>query len=181
MRTIKYGHIYFDLDNTLLNTDKAIQDATGEDISKMTMAEKWDVMDTPGFFENIPLMPGALTMLALAFQNVPHVSILSSAGDRESAGRISAEKMLCIANKLEGHDFHSVVIVRGSKRKREYAKEGVIIVDDRLDTVNAFNNVMATGIHYQNPEQAFDALHAVIKGNMEVNHDNNYLNIECAH
>ncbi len=128
----KIEHVFLDLDGVIF-------DFHGEVGHQLQDRDVWWNVGFPAFidaggFANLPLLPDAQELLQFLYENA-YVTILSSAG-----GSPRFEEIL--DQKLEALNKHGIVfpaiIVPSKNIKKDYAREGCLLIDDHHENCQDF-------------------------------------------
>lgn len=165
MQTEKLGTIYCDMDGVLADFMKGAHDVLGhafddKDLNKMNPNHKQNTRDKvakhPGFWEDLPLMPGALQLWK--FINKYNAHILTAYPSWDPGGkkgkRIWVKKHL---NNLPDERFHAVQ----RAEKQDYAKtdgKPNILIDDYIKNIKEFEAAGGIGIHHIDAETTISKL-----------------------
>lgn len=135
MITQKYK-VYLDLDGVVADWEKQFEKLSGVPVEYYEQnhgkQKRYEFVHSksPDFYANMPLTKDAEILLNF-LQNVP-TEILSHAIDAESeAGKLTW---------LKNHNINfKPNLVKNRKDKAKYAAQDTILIDDRPDTIQAFN------------------------------------------
>lgn len=144
--------IYLDMDGVLCNFDdqyikvNGIPPSLARRDSKDT-DDNWDRFVKTKSFEKLDYYPGAELLLKLikVLSSEPGViiEILSSSGGSHYHEEVMAQKL----KWLKDHDIpYKANIVSGRSKKKNYANEHSVLIDDTEDVIDAFNKAGGTGI-----------------------------------
>lgn len=143
--------IWFDMDGVLVDLSKGLSLADGyedpvlwfihQDNGKLTFPLAIERHIDDEIFKYLPAMPSFLRMKVLMRGLINRgytVNILSSSMDQPYSDKIAKQKReWCMLNLLDVA-INEVVIVKGSKLKVDYIKEGDILIDDYINTWGEF-------------------------------------------
>jgi 5'(3')-deoxyribonucleotidase len=167
-----FSQIYVDLDGVLADFAPAAHRLTGFPAESfrnrgLTPDEKkvlWSkVSNTPGFWENLGLMPRAKELWKLV--EVYDAKVLTAVS-KSNKDVCAQEKCRWAYHKL----FlcrHQVLCVEDKTQKILYAvTNGIpnILIDDHPDTIEAWRKAGGLGVLYSNPDQAIEDVQRLIDG-----------------
>lgn len=143
MATQSIKKIYLDMDGVLSDFDGRL-DELG--ISKdLPRAEFWEkVKETPGFWLKMKVMPGARSLVDFVKTlNVP-IEILTSPSKSDPK---------CKPGKhvwARAHGFNFPMNFKRAQYKFEKAEPGAVLIDDKPETIQAWNDAGGIGIWHRN-------------------------------
>ena len=154
------GRLFIDLDGVLADFDKGYEQAfkqklapRNERVDGKEGGVQWGLIrQTPGFFQNLPLMPGAKQLWNFASRQDAY--ILSGAPDSKGSD-IAYEKRRWVRKHLA---LDAPVIICPSSEKWMYAHPGDVLVDDWVKYQNMWEAVGGVWITYQDMPQAIEGL-----------------------
>lgn len=147
--------IYFDMDGVLADFEHGFMQVSGQDLSLLgpdVFADKETkdkVFAHPTFFLDLPLLPGAVSMVEYAFGFDADVKVLTATGySNEEA--IAAQKEEWIRKHFP--EIKEVHTVPKSDMKAKFAWPIDILIDDRLEkSIVPFRAKGGIGIHHTSP------------------------------
>ena len=144
--------IYCDMDGVIVDFDKGYFDLTGERASFGTDPEKfWAPITKAGvaFWLKLPWMPDGKQLWNYIKRYNPD---LLSAPSREESSKIG--KRLWVKRNVPG----TKLILRSAERKQEFATPNAILIDDRADNIQRWNDAGGIGIHHTSAENTIKQL-----------------------
>jgi len=146
--------IYCDLDGVLADFELGYKELTGVDLSgifKPEGKEFWDPITKAGvkFWVGLKWMPGGQKLWDYIKKYDPK---LLSAPSRESSSRIG--KAVWVKHKIPG----TKLLLRYADRKKEFANPLSILIDDRINNINSWENAGGIGILHTNTEDTIKQL-----------------------
>lgn len=156
---MKKWKIYLDMDGVLCNFEKKYEEMFGrtprEARDKKEFNPDWKTFIKEKSFEKLEWNPGGKELLAYVRSlNVP-IEILSSSGGERYYGEVTAQKIHWLRN--HGIDYKAN-IVPGRKRKKEYATEDTILIDDTDDVIEDFIHAGGIGILHKDSGKTIERL-----------------------
>jgi hypothetical protein len=151
MATQSIKEIFFDMDGVLSDLDKRL-DEVG--ISKdLPRAEFWEkVKETPRFWIGMKMMPGAKQLVEYAESLKVPISILTSPSKSDPK---------CKPGKLvwaRAHGLNFPIHFKRAPFKHEYAQPGAVLIDDKPETIEAWNKAGGIGILHTSLAQTLTEL-----------------------
>jgi 5'(3')-deoxyribonucleotidase len=147
--------LYLDMDGVLVDFDKSYEQLTGG-LSLRAYSKKvgdrkaHDIFLDAGtkYWADMDWVQGGRELLAAAERLFSNVWILSSAGttNPELAKTVIQGKQEWLQRNVPSIPMSKVLIVLGRHRKKEYAQENAILVDDMPDTIESWNKRGGDGI-----------------------------------
>lgn len=138
---------YLDMDGVLADFESRFAERYGEDALKLRekkmRTEFWPDFIKNKQFETLDWFPGGQELLAFVKSFNTNIEILSSSGGEKFHEEVKAQKIVWLKN--HNIDF-KVNIVPGRKRKKEYANDHSILIDDTPDVIEDFNQAGGIGI-----------------------------------
>lgn len=159
--------IYLDMDGVLADFDRGLLEGYGVKNCRVNYATDWkektenqkkvaqDVvrcMEIPGFFENLPVMKGAIDL----WGSVDAPYILTALPNLSSDKRVAAEKRNWIT-RVFGELPENRIITCLRSEKIKYANNN-ILVDDLEKNCNEWNRAGGVAILFETAEQAINDL-----------------------
>ena len=148
----KYS-IFCDLDGVLVDFDKGYEDLTGRNIrgTHVSDADFWEPIDRAGseFWYNLEWMKDGKDLWNYIKKYEP---TLLSAPSRQNSSRIG--KYIWVDRELPG--VH--LILRSAKHKSDLSGPNNILIDDRADTIERWNEKHGIGILHINAETTIKEL-----------------------
>ena len=155
--------VYLDMDGVLADFDKRFEDLSGmkpgEFESKYGKNKFWDFIDEEhkvSFWVGIPEMPGAKQLVDAVKKYNYELLTAPSVKKQSYLGKI-----LWVRNHKDLFGGKPRINFKKAKEKHEVKpnlQKTDILIDDRLDTIERWNNAGGTGIHYQNISQVLNDL-----------------------
>jgi len=147
--------IYFDMDGVLADFEAGFLKVAGVDLSLLgpgVFADKETkdkIFAHPTFFLDLPVFPGAKSMVAYAMGFDADVQVLTATGYSNEA-RVAAQKHEWIRRNFP--EISEVHTVPKSDMKAKFAWPDVILIDDRLEkSIIPFREKGGIGIHHTSP------------------------------
>ena len=147
--------IYFDMDGVLADFQKYFKQHYPEIVDPwdLTDEEFWPkVKAIPDFWENLPVLEGALELFEYAKQN-HEVEILSSPSSHDH--RSYGGKIKWVEKHL-GEDIRVNLVTR--KHKQKFAEEDSVLIDDIEKTCKEFEQKKGLSIVFKTAQQALNEL-----------------------
>lgn len=144
--------IYCDMDGVLVDFDKAYFDLTGEKASFNTDPKKfWEPINKAGasFWIKMKWMPDGKQLWNYI---KPYNPELLSAPSYQESSKIG--KRVWVKRNTPG----TKLILRQAERKQEFATPNAILIDDRADNIQRWNNAGGIGIHHTSAESTIKQL-----------------------
>lgn len=138
--------IYLDMDGVLTNFEEYYHKVIGinpKGITPEEWDENWEIWVLNGYFEVIPMLPGARELLDYVASTGIKTEILSSTGGSDFYEDICRQKR----SWLETHNipWHAN-FTPGKKYKSEYATEHRLLIDDKKSIIDNFIDAGGHGI-----------------------------------
>jgi 5'(3')-deoxyribonucleotidase len=166
--------IFIDMDGVLADFDQGLYDKYGIKNCKVNYGTDWKdktkeqtlltnqviwAMKQPGFFAELPLMPGAKELWEAAG---PDCIVLTALPEFSHDCQVEVEKRMWLRNVF-GPVSDDRVIVCLRKDKAKYARdsntrESNILIDDLERNVQEWEKAFGIGILYKNAKQSINAL-----------------------
>ena len=155
--------VYLDMDGVLADFDKRFEDLSG--MLPRNFEEKygknkfWDFIDEENkvkFWVGIPVMPGVPSLIN-AVKKYDYEILTSPSAKKQS--RLG--KILWVRKHKNLFDRDPYINFKKAKEKhliKPNLQKTDILIDDRLDTINRWNEAGGTGVHYQNINQVLKDL-----------------------
>jgi hypothetical protein len=142
MATQSIKKIYLDQDGVLSDFERQLQTHNiSPDLPRVEFWEK--VQKTPKFWISMPLMPGARNLVDYLKKYEIPIEILTS----------PAKDPKCRPGKLvwlRAHGFNFPVHFSRAQNKVSYASPDTVLIDDKLETIEAWNKAGGIGILHKN-------------------------------
>jgi 5'(3')-deoxyribonucleotidase len=150
--------IYVDLDGVLADHDKHYHDLTGGNARTEKGKVRRDALAPyPHFFRDIPLMPGAMQLWHFVAPHNP--SILTA---KSNFAKFSGPDKREWSKEHFGLTGTRVVVVDYPQDKKNYAKPGNILIDDRADNCEEWRKAGGVAIEYHNAGAAIAQLQKIL-------------------
>jgi len=155
--------LYLDMDGVLTNFELRWAEIFGFPAQTVRDRKNFD-SEWPKFvaqkqFETLEWFPGGQILLQyVKSMNVP-VEILSSSGGVKFHEEVKNQKKFWL--KSQGITYKAN-IVPGKKRKAEYAKPNVILIDDTDEVITQFNAAGGIGILHRNTKETIKTLESLL-------------------
>lgn len=134
--------IYCDLDGVLVDFSGGLSAITGKEYPKRGEyelgSEEWDVVDKGHFFRDLPWISGGKELWEML---APYNPVILTGLPRGKTAK--GDKKAWVYREL-GHGVK--VICCKSRDKKNYAKPGDILIDDREDNIRAWEEVGGVGV-----------------------------------
>lgn len=153
METKSIKKIYLDMDGVLSDLMRRLEEVgISPDLPR---AQFWErVKETPRFWLGMKPMPGA-------FQLVEHVKKLGVPVEILTSPSKSDPK--CKSGKLvwaRAHGFNFPIHFKRAQFKHEYAEPGAVLIDDKKETIDAWNKAGGIGILHETVGETLRQLEA---------------------
>ena len=140
--------IYVDMDGVLCDFELMFTSHTGEDPDLLEPTELWELVDKiPNFWSDMPWMPDGKKLWEAVLPYNP--TILSAPAKNP---RCIPEKKEWVKNNLG--EVPSIF----ETQKEKYAEEGAILIDDKPENIEKWNQAGGIGILYTSTEDALEQL-----------------------
>jgi 5'(3')-deoxyribonucleotidase len=147
--------IYFDMDGVLADFEAGFLKVAGVDLALLgpdvfaDRATKDKVFAHPTFFLDLPVLPGAKSMVQYALGFDADIQALTATGYSNEDG-VQKQKKAWIAKYFP--EIEEVHTVPKSDMKGKYAWPDIILIDDRLEkSIVPFREKGGIGIHHTSP------------------------------
>lgn len=144
---MKYTKLYLDMDGVLTSFEDMFAQRFG--FPSMTVRDRknfsteWPTFVKEKLFEKLDWHEGGQELLEFVRTLPVEIEILSSSGGLEFHEEVKQQKK----NWLKEHNIdYKVNVVPGRKKKQEYARPDVILVDDVKEIIDQFNAAGGVGI-----------------------------------
>lgn len=146
--------IFCDMDGVIADFDLQFKNLTGllpkPYEAKYGTDQFWKAIpNTPDFWADMPWMPDGKKLWNYISKYSPK---LLSAPSRDKSSRIGKQQW------VDEHLPGVKIIFKGAKYKHEYARPNRILIDDREDNIERWNNAGGIGIVYLSTEQTTNQL-----------------------
>ena len=147
--------LFCDMDQVIANFDEGFKNLTGmlpDDFEKTHGTKKfWTSIptDTPKFWAELPKMPEMDKLWSYIEKYEPK---LLTAPSRHESSRVGKQKW------VDKHIPETPIIFKAAKAKHELAGPGKILVDDRKDNIERWNNAGGIGIVFKSTDQTISDL-----------------------
>ena len=151
--------IAIDMDGVLADFDRGSRDAIGEDKDTISTREFWKRVthydkDVEPFFENLPAMEDAFTLMRYITDNFQNYFVLTASG---TTPKNVAEQKRNWAKKVFS-PLLKVNIVKGSADKAQYATPKTILIDDRRKAIDPWSAAGGIGILHTSAQNTIEQL-----------------------
>jgi len=157
--------IYLDMDGVLCDFEGGFSEHYGPETLKNRDKKLW-TNEWPDFilekrgFEFLSWWPGGQELIKFV-KSIPNIEIeiLTSSGGEKYHTEVEEQKRIWL--KKQGIAFKPNV-VPGRKHKKDYAGEGIVLIDDTLDVIQAFNKAGGIGIHHKDIGDTIEKLKVLL-------------------
>ena len=152
MKKKKQYKIYCDMDGVIADFERGYKELTGKDASYSTNPnEFWQPITDAGvkFWAGLKWMPDGHELWDYIKKYNPE---LLSAPSREESSKIG--KRIWVKRNMPG----TKLLLKSAERKQEYATPNAILIDDRADNVQRWNDAGGIGIHHTSATNTIDQL-----------------------
>ena len=156
--------IYLDMDGVLSDFEGAFASHYGQDTLKNRDKKIWTT-EWPDFilnkkgFATLPFWPGALELVNFVSELDVPVEILTSSGGLKYHQEVKEQK---IAWLIQHNIPFTPHVVPGRKHKKEYAGEGIVLIDDTHDVIESFNKAGGIGILHKQLGETVEKLKSLV-------------------
>jgi 5'-nucleotidase len=156
--------IYLDMDGVIADFEGAFTGLYGKDILKMRDKKIWTT-EWPDFilnkkgFETLNYWPGGLELIDFVTSLGVPVEILTSSGGEKYHEQVKQQKTTWLNNRNITFTPH---VVPGRKHKKDYAGEGIVLIDDTYDVIESFNKAGGIGIHHKELGKTIERLKSLV-------------------
>lgn len=151
------------MDGVICDFEKRFVDLYGEDALKLrdrkNFTKFWPEFIKTKQFEELEWFPGGQELLKYLKQYSVEIEILSSSGGVKHHDLVKEQKKVWL--KKNGI-VYKPNIVPGRKRKKEYAKKDIILIDDTEDVVADFNRAGGIGILHKDVKETIKTLETLL-------------------
>lgn len=145
-------HLYLDLDGVFADFHRGVRDICGKEVHELSKNRMWSIVHSnKRFFATLKFMEGAEELWAgcARYDKTFLTGAPSSQAFRDQKKEWVAEKF--------GPQYPVIVLPR--KQKQDYSGPGMVLLDDTLELINAWELKGGIGIHYKgNVKQALAQL-----------------------
>ncbi len=147
--------LFCDMDGVIADFDKGFESLTNHKPSdyesKFGRNKFWSVIptNTPNFWAELPWMPEGKNLWNYIKKYNPS---LLTAPSRHESSRIGKQKW------VDKHIPNTPVIFKAAKDKQQLAGANKILIDDREDNIERWNNAGGIGILFKSTNQTIDDL-----------------------
>ena len=152
--------IYLDMDGVLTDFEGRFAEKFGYPAmsvrDRKNFSTEWPQFIADKEFETLEWHPGGQELIKYIreFPEIP-VEMLTSSGGMKHHDEVARQKTVWL--KKMGIVYKPNV-VPGRKFKTEYAKEGVVLIDDTEQIINWFNDAGGIGILHKNIDETLETL-----------------------
>ncbi len=151
------------MDGVLSDFEKRFVELYGEDALKLrdrkNFTKFWPEFIQSKQFEHLDWFPGGQELLKYLKQFNVEIEILSSSGGVKHHDLVKEQKKVWL--KKNGIAYHPH-IVPGRRRKKEYAKKNIILIDDTEDVIAEFNKAGGIGILHRDVKDTIKTLDTLL-------------------
>jgi hypothetical protein len=151
------------MDGVLCDFEKRFVDLYGEDALKLrdrkNFTKFWPEFIKDKQFEQLDWFPGGQELLTYLKRFDVNIEILSSSGGLKHHSLVEEQKKVWL--KKNGIAYKPN-IVSGRKKKKEYAKKNIILIDDTEDVITEFNRAGGIGILHKDVKDTLKTLDALL-------------------
>ena len=152
--------IYLDMDGVLSDFEGAFAKEYGQDTLKNRDKKIWTT-EWPDFilnkrgFATLEYWPGAIELVNFVSELGVPVEILTSSGGLKYHEQVKEQKISWLIDRNIPFTPH---VVPGRKHKKEYAGDGIVLIDDTFDVIESFNKAGGIGIHHKDLGETIERL-----------------------
>lgn len=156
--------IYLDMDGVLTDFEGAFTGLYGKDILSMRDRKMW-TQEWPDFivnkkgFATLEYWPGAIELVNFVSELGIPVEILTSSGGLKYHEEVKEQKISWLIDHNIPFTPH---VVPGRKHKKEYAGEGIVLIDDTYDVIESFNKAGGIGILHKDLGETIERLKSLV-------------------
>jgi hypothetical protein len=166
LKDIKYNEkwiVAIDLDGTLCNFEKKVEEINNMEFNKIPKRQIWKSIaeydkNVEPFFESLELLPDAMQLFNFVKNNFINYYILSACGHTP---KNAAQQKRNWCKKHLGNVI--VKIVQSSEQKSQYATPNSILIDDKEKSIKPWIEAGGVGILHINAAQTISKLKEIIK------------------
>jgi len=156
---MKISKIYLDMDGVLCDFEERFAQKFGYPSmavrDRKNFSVEWPQFIADKEFETLNWFPGAKQLLEFIRKQPVEVEMLSSSGGLTHHEEVKRQKKVW----LKKHNIaYKPNIVPGRKKKIEYAKPDVILIDDTQDIIRDFNAAGGIGILHKDAGETIEKL-----------------------
>ena len=154
--------VYVDMDGVLADFDKGFYDISQIEPSHVTTEELWAKIDAYGkakFFSELPCMSGGKELWTYVTQNFLKVKILSALGRSDKIDKQTTKgKIVWLLHNIPTLHSGDIILVDNKHRKRQYSKQGDIIIDDTPVVIEEWIKKGGIGILHKTVHETINQL-----------------------
>jgi len=156
--------IAIDMDGVLADFDLGSRQALGDDKDTISTKEFWKRVNNYNknvapFFENLPAMKDAFTLMRFITNNFDNYFVLTASG--YTPKNVEEQKRNWVRKVFS--PLLKVVIVKKSADKAQYAGPDSILIDDRNKSIDPWKKAGGIGILYTSATDTITQLKKIIK------------------
>jgi len=156
--------IAIDMDGVLADFDLGSRQALGDDKDTIPTREFWKRVthydkNVEPFFENLPVMKDAFTLMRFITDNFQNYFVLTASGFTPK--NVDEQKRKWVKKVFS--PLLRVEIVKKSEEKAKYANPNTILIDDRTKSITPWENAGGIGILHTSANDTILKLKEIIK------------------
>ena len=154
-----YPEIFLDFDGVFADYQDEYRRLTGGDPAEKGKMKAMRFKSFPHFYLNLPLLPDAMKLWN--FVKVFHPKFLSAASNYLKSSREDKHKWVLQHFNVSGND--RVIIVNYPKDKWQHCKPGAILIDDKLQNCNEWEQAGGIAIHHVSADMTIKKLKQILQ------------------